>query len=317
MKNPFPPNVRAGLLHRMEQDGCETFSDKIRWVEEHMPNIDDPASFVAVLVRGKARNPPDRDYSALLGEGAFSKAYGKLDNMGLFYESNRGLLDRGERAVETVTQRMWDRYPGLSVDPDDIDVSKVLIIDARELLKGDKQAQAYLPTIEPVRIDYTDPDVPELIFSMPVYKTVQELRVKRRVSAATDALTQALHLLTRDNPVDEELPKLRDDYLQKQGIFLPPEAAAQRAPIIRAIEALDAAAEKLPFAYNSGEDEVTGKVIRHIGLDLHQGNLAVDAKGHFILLDPIVAVAKLEDVERYWQAKGWPGGPSTPAKRRR
>ena len=37
MKNPFPPNVRAGLLHRMEQDDCETFSDKIRWVEEHMP----------------------------------------------------------------------------------------------------------------------------------------------------------------------------------------------------------------------------------------------------------------------------------------
>ena len=27
MNNPFQPKVRAGLLHRMEQDGCETFSE--------------------------------------------------------------------------------------------------------------------------------------------------------------------------------------------------------------------------------------------------------------------------------------------------
>ena len=54
-RNPFPPKVRAGLLRRMELDGCQTFSDKVRWVEEHLPNVDDPASFVGALIAESKR----------------------------------------------------------------------------------------------------------------------------------------------------------------------------------------------------------------------------------------------------------------------
>ena len=313
MNNPFQPKVRAGLLHRMEQDGCETFSDKIRWVEEHMPNIDDPASFVAVLVRGKARNPPDRDYSELLGEGAFTTAYGKPDNESYFYGlSAKKPLDRGLRAVETVTQREGDRFPEMvasgDVSPLEIDASKIVIIAARELLKGNKRAQAYLPEIEPVRIDYTNPKTPELIFTMPVYVPWIELRKAdelKIMGAKNLELAKALGKMDRDYTIEENLDDL---YLDFAGSH---DAQAEIKPISEALRALSQAAKKLPF------NVVGSSTHADVGIDLHTGNVAVDSKGHLILLDPIVAVADLPDVEDYWQAKGWPGGPSTPAKRRR
>jgi hypothetical protein len=50
-KNPFSPAVAKGLYARMVADGATTFAKKVSWVKKHIPDIDDPASFVAVLVR--------------------------------------------------------------------------------------------------------------------------------------------------------------------------------------------------------------------------------------------------------------------------
>lgn len=490
MKNPFQPKVRAGLLHRMEQDGCETFSDKVRWVEEHMPTIDDPASFVAVLVRGKSRNPvrvkggeeswryakavadayeaaplyqksaepsyralaasiekifkqilskvdvqfvpgqpyaddkemsekvkktgilyistdynehpffnaeqnlkfravhdwfshiatgaefsqrgelkaynaqakvttkaalpalftevigqaayattygdfppqkvailpgfdyenvglgpaapplkrnpPDREYTLKLGVGSFSKAYGKPDEAAAFYKHSKGLLDRGPRGVETVTQREEDRYPGIGTNPDEIDASKVVLLAARDMLKGNKKALAYLPALEPVRIDYTDPKAPELVFAMPVYMTVKDAVKARRADAKTLELADALKKLDRDLTVAENVDDL---YLIFKGSAA---ARAEVKPISEALTALSQAAQQLPFRVSGG-----GQGHDDVGLDLHHSNVALDDKGHLILLDPIVAVAMLSDIEDYWQQQGWPGGPTGGKKRRR
>ena len=69
MKNPLQPKVRAGLLKRMELDGCRTFSDKVRWVEKHIPEVDDPASFVGSLVGGRpeAKTMPKHRYQVVKG----------------------------------------------------------------------------------------------------------------------------------------------------------------------------------------------------------------------------------------------------------
>ena len=303
-RNPFQPAARAGLLHRMEQDGCETFSDKVRWVEKHMPNIDDPAAFVGALVRGE-KNPVDREYRLALGSGAFSKAYGKPDEEASFYLHNRRPIDRGPRAVETITQREEDRYPGIGSDPDSIDASKVVLIAARELLKNNKKALAYLPAIEPVRIDYTDPAAPELIFTMPVYMTVEDAIAAKRISTKNLHLANALAKLDRDYTVQENIGDFAR--LGRAGVFFrgsPFEGADEIKPISEVLLALSQAAKQLPFTVTEG-------LGRHddVGLDLHSGNVALDAKGHLILLDPIVAVAALSDIEKYWQDKGWPGGP--------
>lgn len=51
VQNPFSPAVAKGLYARMVADGATTFAKKVSWVKKHIPDIDDPASFVAVLVR--------------------------------------------------------------------------------------------------------------------------------------------------------------------------------------------------------------------------------------------------------------------------
>jgi hypothetical protein len=41
------------------------------------------------------------------------------------------------------------------------------------------------------------------------------------------------------------------------------------------------------------------------GLDLHEGNAAVDKRGNLILLDPFVAEMKAADAVKLWQKLGW------------
>ncbi len=286
--NPFQPAARAGLLRRMKQDGCETFSDKVRWVEEHMPNIDDPAAFVGALVRGE-KNPVDAEYTKPLGEGAFSKAYGKPDKQAAFYAG----IDRGPRAVETMTQREVDRYPDMFDSADTaIDASKVVLIEARKLLKSNKRALAYLPEVEPLRIDYSNPKAPELIFRMPFYRPLNKYEEVGFYPPGILALAKLLMDTDRDYSIAENV----EDF-DLAADSLPAGVRGQAKPIREVLLALGKAAESLPFP------------LMDFGLDLHPGNIALDPGGHLILLDPVAGLAELSDVEDYWQKAGWPGGP--------
>jgi hypothetical protein len=381
-RNPFSEAGRAGLLKRMERDKCKTFSDKVRWVETHMPSIDNPAAFVGALVRGEVqnpsedyhtargeaelllaedryrtaqnlrqrgdaigshdqllhahrmaalaeadlldggspkaekakeltwwktyaeldeehhgkRNPVDASYTEPLGEGAFSKAFGKRDEQATFYQG----LDRSPRGVETISMRESDRYPFMKGARTDIDVSKILLILAREKLKGNKKAQAFLPAIEPVRIDYSKPNKPEIIYAMPVYRTLGEHGVT--LSAPNKLLYRALASAAGIRaPVDECIA----DLLKNQArVFAT--VKEQIKLIADALQAIEDAAESVPFE------------VKDFVMDIHEGNVAIDASGHLILLDPVVAMGDLSEVEEFWQQHGWPGtGKPLPRKAKR
>lgn len=49
-------HTAEGLYQRMMDDGADTFSKKVRWVSRHLPDVDDPQSFVGWVVKSQ-RNP--------------------------------------------------------------------------------------------------------------------------------------------------------------------------------------------------------------------------------------------------------------------
>jgi hypothetical protein len=201
------------------------------------------------------------------------------------------LLDCGPAAVETVTRKQVDAGEQSWGDPESVDASKVLLVMAREALKGDKKALAYLPEIRPVRIDYTDTEAPELIFSMPAYKVMDEVPAGARPPLAREiARSLNMHVTGQGTLAQAVAAFLRD--VQSKNF---PEVVREAPHIVKALQTLDAMTSRLKLSKNRA--------------DIHEGNMAFDAAGHFVILDPLVAEAKFADVENLWQKQGWPGGP--------
>ena len=54
-------HTAEGLRQRMVEDGADTYKKKVKWVQRHIPSIDDPVSFVGWVTKGErgrvVRNP--------------------------------------------------------------------------------------------------------------------------------------------------------------------------------------------------------------------------------------------------------------------
>jgi len=75
---------REGLLARMLDDGADTFAKKVRWVQRHIPTVDDPQSFVGWVVAGERRRNPSTEYHTARGEAELLLAedrYRKAQNL--------------------------------------------------------------------------------------------------------------------------------------------------------------------------------------------------------------------------------------------
>lgn len=473
--NPFLPKVRKGLLKRMEQDGCRTFSDKVRWVEDHIPSISDPASFVGELVaesrknpvrvkggeeswrfakavadayarapmfdkaalpsyralaasiekifkqilskvevrfvpgqpyvddremaekvkatgilyistdynshpffnpeqnlkfravhdwfshivtgaefsqRGELkaynaqakvtsrealpalftevigqaayattygdfppqkvailpgfdyynvgegpaapplqRNPHDPEYTVEMGEGAFSQVFAKPDLLSKFYTSPETgeAVDRGERAVETITRKQVGATEDGWGDSEGVDVSKMILCMARAKLRKDKDALAYLPTIHPVRIDYTDPDAPELVFTMPTYRAFADIPAGRVPDVPAKIATSLSRKVTGEDSMHDAAARFDHDVKANRW----PEALQELPHVKKVLETLHEVSAELPLS--------------KVRADMHLGNLALDKDGHLIILDPMVAEMKFTQAEKLWKQLGWPG----------
>jgi hypothetical protein len=308
-RNPFSPAVREGLLRRMEADGVDTFAEKVRWVRKHMPNIDNASAFVGALVAGEPqpnpqpmrqswedafrarRNPPDAGYTAMLGSGAFSQAYAKPDTLSDYYTFDErdedgfatgksSVVARGRDAVQTVTKKQITAGRDGWGDPESVDASKVIMLLARDALKADKKAQAYLPDLTFVRFDRTNPKQPELVFSMPAYKLATDVPARERPEVSRE-IARCLDVFQTHQGTLEEAAQKFTACVSRKGI----PAVTREAPnAAKALMAMHLIAKGLPLTKYRA--------------DLHDGNVAIDTDGHIILLDPIVAEMKFSEVEK-------------------
>ena len=149
LKNPAKgyhmPEAQArhtaeGLLARMLADGADTFAKKVKWVKRHMPNIDQPRTFVGWVTKGERgrvmRNPSPAyhrtrgDAELVLAEDSYRKAQtlrrrgdasGSHDalihahRMAALAEAD--LLDGASpKAADAKRLAWWKAYSGLAAD---------------------------------------------------------------------------------------------------------------------------------------------------------------------------------------------------------
>lgn len=232
------------------------------------------------------RNPPDAQYSHKLGSGAFSAAYGRPD-LGDYYVFGGQRVAGGSMAVQAITAR---KPSGL------VDYSKTILVLAREYLAEDLRAQAYLPEIRPLRIDYANKNRPELVYTMPVYRAWLQ-GGKALASPVTRAL---FHALERDRSTGETT----FDVVERK--FLRAVAKETDPDVLVEVDAVSAALRAIHDAR---------KVFRlsEYRSDMHELNLAVDEAGHLILLDPLVAYGNWKTIEEFWIERGWNATPESRA----
>jgi len=261
------------------------------------------------------RNPLDPEYSLLLGRGLFSGAFAKPDvndeqfqraakrtedrarklldrayATNEYYNKDGYAVDRGTAGVETQTalpdHSPWDGTPGR------IDAAKLILWMARQSLKGDKAALAYLPNLRPVRLDLSE-NRPDLIFKMPVY--AQWSKGGGRI--ATEAAHAVRGSLSRDGapgdldyttPTDNDpLDRAAATFARNMQKCYGPYAQKEIEPVVRALVAIHEICKHLPMT--------------KYGADAHGGNFAVTKHGHLILLDVFFSEMKFEDVVELWK----------------
>lgn len=190
-------------------------------------------------------------------------------------------------AVQAITAR---KPSGL------VDYSKTILVLAREYLAEDLRAQAYLPEIRPLRIDYANKNRPELVYTMPVYRAWLQ-GGKALASPVTRAL---FHALERDRSTGETT----FDVVERK--FLRAVAKETDPDVLVEVDAVSAALRAIHDAR---------KVFRlsEYRSDMHELNLAVDEAGHLILLDPLVAYGNWKTIEEFWIERGWNATPESRA----
>ena len=235
------------------------------------------------------RNPPDRDFTVLLGQGMFSKAYARPG------EDTSAAVD----AVQVVTTPLVGGVYREGT-AEIADVSKSVIALARTALQHDPAALAYLPQVRPLRVDRNpDTGALELVYTMARYGKLDAR--KNTLGPVDDHVYDALTTAdgsTLDRWAADTQKWIRrrlrpNDLLRRPA---PPVAFSRQVwtegkALARAMHALHAVATSLPLT--------------HYASDHYLDNLAIDPNNHLILLDPMVAEMRSEDALRLWREHGW------------
>lgn len=240
------------------------------------------------------KNPPDPEYSALLGGGVWSKGYATPDPIEEFYrhedKNTRKMVSvsRSRSAVEALTAKQDKGWGGTT---EAVDGMKPLLFMTRKVLLAnkDRAAAKFIPALRPYRLDYTNPAHPEMIFKMPVYKIWADAKESQKNEAAK----QFWNVLEFDETGNGKMDKfalLLRRAMPKFDAKVRKEAEA----LERALLTMHKIAVDLPLKVYKG--------------DFHYKNAAVDAKGNLILLDPLVAEMKWVDAEALWKKLRWPVG---------
>jgi hypothetical protein len=222
-----------------------------------------------------AKNPVDPDYTKQLGRGAFSGAYKRE-------------FDPGVRGVQSNTKL---EHAGGSLD-----VAKIILVEARKALRGNRKALAYLPNIRPVRVDYSDPNRPELIYTQPLLRGAwQDYRPSRNdypwfyeIAAAIDRDNTGTSTLARSAEIASNTLKKASN---KQ-------ARDEAKAVQEALLAVHHTAEKYAGPY---------KMHRYWS-DMHKGNYGMDRKDkHIVIFDPFVYTMSIDNALKLWKDLGYPG----------
>lgn len=237
------------------------------------------------------KNPVDAAYNHYLGEGAFTKAFTRLDP--------------GPAGV--ATQTLVDDRHGR--DPE---VSKILMCGTYEYLidRGRTEIAAFFPALKPVRLEVNGDGKPiEMIFSMPKYTLAENMTTSaRRVDRLLDVSLAVAKIINRRNTGTGDIESMIEGAQEALNSSFYADDAFRRevelmlTVVYAALRALGEIAETAkPYL---------GRAPRG---DLHGGNIAVDSAGHLILLDPIVAYAagpaQLLDLWEYFEFPvEYPGG---------
>lgn len=240
------------------------------------------------------RNPPDAQYTKWIGAGAFSSVYGRpirnLRMADFFTDEWRNVrLAKGPHAIEVITRKGCSELGDYDLD---CDASKTVLICARELLKNQPKALAYLPNIQPLRIDNTE-NPPELVYTMPVYKPW----IRNGSAYATEVASYIAGFVnlevTLQKSMTDALERAKREFSHRYvgGHLLDAQVVEEFGYVTKVFEALINLQDLFEFSTYQP--------------DMHRGNLAVDRYGHLILLDPIIATAAWADVIEYWRQRGW------------
>lgn len=215
----------------------------------------------------RTRNPFDPEYTRLLGGGAFSTAMAR---------------DVDPHGAEALTKT----YSIGGAKTKNMDFTKVVLILTRAAFANNSKALAYLPAIEPRRIDYNPADgKPELIYTMPVYKAWRD-----HAHNATALATALYRALERSVTGQGSLESAARNF----------ESAAKRSPLcVPEIPVIKSILLKMH------EIIKTLPVVLYQA-DMHGGNFAMNNAGHLILLDPVVAELHWPEAEKFWLSQGWP-----------
>lgn len=173
-------------------------------------------------------------------------------------------------AVEVLTSTNGPSYRQM------VDACKEVLIAARAALAADREAIAYLPRLRPKRIDITSEwgGTTEFVYGMPQYQPLD------------DVSDRDLPAATLDDVVELRTSRLRAREVPRSDI----EALRLSPPLHRAMLALWDAGRR--FTVNDW-----------LQFDIADRNLALDHRGHLILLDPLLVEVPLQDMLDHWQER--------------
>lgn len=228
------------------------------------------------------RNPLDPDYTGKLGAGAFSGAYKRE-------------FDPGVRGVQSITK--------LQHEGGAIDVAKIILVEARKLLKGNRKAQKYLPNLRPVRVDYTNPKHPEFLYVQPL------LRPEWHKYQPVDMpwIKEIERAINRDNNTGEgTMAQSAERVVNKLKHAQYKQARDEAKAIQDALLAVHEVAEKYRKPY----------MVHRYSSDMHSGNYAMDRKDkHLVIFDPFVYTMSIDNAIKLWKDLGFPNAtPKAPRK---
>ena len=231
-----------------------------------------------------AKNPVDPDYTGSIGAGAFSGAYKRE-------------FDPGVRGVQNMTK--------LKTRGGSIDVAKVILVEARKSLAGNRKAQAFLPNIRPVRVDYTDQNHPEFIYAQPLLKGSwfkykpprNEYPWFYEIADAVDGDKTTGYGVSLDKCAERA------------------ERALKNAQTKQARDAAKAVRDALLAVHHVAAKYAGPYKVHRYGSDMHTGNYGMDRKlKHLVIFDPFVYTMSIDHALKLWKDLGYPNAEPKVAK---
>jgi hypothetical protein len=201
-----------GLLARMLADGADTFAKKVKWVKRHMPNIDQPRTFVGWVTKGERgrvmRNPRPLVREANLG-GDVGKYYtiesvqgaGKpLYALTIFDSNTAEQTSRNYPSIAMATVAMYQ------------DAAKSAGVKPKDLHRWFVEYEAKGLHANPSPAYHRTRGDAELVLAEDSYRKAQALRRRGNASGSHDALIHAHRMaaLAEADLLDGASPKAAD-----------------------------------------------------------------------------------------------------------